>query len=248
MTLPPVVSRALVKAYGTLYRVDMTDVEPRDGVYESFDAYFTRSLVPGRRPVATGEGEVVSPADGALQAVGPVEQGCRIVVKGRPYDVARLVGSEEDARAVCGGQFAVVYLSPRDYHRVHSPVDGEVREIRCQAGDLYPVNALGERCTRALLVENQRVTLALDTPDLGRVLLVLVGAMVVGRITVNMLPYRDVPPGAYRLDPPARLVRGEEVGAFHLGSTAVVLAGPGARAWQRPCGLIRVGESLERAG
>ena len=248
VTLPPSVSRAVVKTYRSLYRVDMSDVEPIDGPYPSFDTFFTRSLVEGSRPVATGQGEVVSPADGELQAVGPVEAGCRIVVKGRPYDVARLVGSEADARTMIGGQFAVVYLSPRDYHRVHSPVQGEVREIRCVAGDLYPVNALGERCTRSLLVENQRVVLAIDTEEFGRVLLVLVGAMIVGRITVTMLPYRDVPEGEHRLDPPCQLAPGEEVGAFHLGSTAVVLTEPGTPAWQRPCGLIRVGESLVRTG
>lgn len=248
VTLPPIVSRAVVKTYGTLYRVDMSDVLPRETPYASFDEYFTRALVPGRRPVTAPADDVVSPADGALQSVGRIEDGCRIVVKGRTYDVARLVGSEEDACAMRGGQFAVVYLSPRDYHRVHAPVSGVVREVRGVAGDLYPVNALGEQCTRALLVENQRVTIAIDTPKLGRVLLVLVGAMVVGRITVAMLPHRNVPAGLHPIDPPYEVERGGEAGAFHLGSTAVVLVGPNAASWQRPNGLIRVGESLVRVG
>ena len=246
--LPPVVSRAVVKTYGALYQVDMSDVLPRETPYASFDEYFTRALMPGRRPVIAPADDVVSPADGALQSVGRIEDGCRIVVKGRTYDVARLVGSEADACAMRGGQFAVVYLSPRDYHRVHAPISGVVREVRGVAGDLYPVNSLGEQCTRALLVENQRVTIAIDTPKLGRVLLVLVGAMVVGRITVTMLPHRNVPAGLHPIDPPCEVERGGEVGAFHLGSTAVVLVGPDAASWQRPNGLIRVGESLVRVG
>jgi len=246
--LPPIVSRAVIKTYGALYQVDMSDVVPRDTPYESFDAYFTRPLMPGRRPVVAEADDVVSPADGKLQSVGRVEDGCRIVVKGRSYDVARLVGSEQDACALRGGQFAVVYLSPRDYHRIHAPISGVVREVRGVAGDLFPVNALGDQCTRALLVENQRVTLAIDTPKMGRVLLVLVGAMVVGRITVSMLPHRNVPAGVHAIDPSYEVERGSEVGAFHLGSTAVVLVGPDAAAWQRPNGLIRVGESLVRVG
>jgi phosphatidylserine decarboxylase len=231
-----------------LYRVDLSDVEPRATPYESFDQFFTRRLVPGSRPVCDDPGEVVSPADGMLQSVGRIEPGCRVVVKGRCYDVARLIGDEDEARALAGGQFAVVYLSPRDYHRLHAPVSGTVRGVRGLSGDLFPVNALGDRCTRALLVENKRVVLPIDTPDMGRVVLVLVGAMIVGRITVNMLPDRDVPEGVHELAEPVEVARGDEVGAFHLGSTAVVLAGQGAPPWQRSTGLVRVGESLVRFG
>lgn len=246
--LSPAVSRAVVGTYGRLYRVDLSDVEPRATPYESFDQFFTRRLVPGSRPVCDDPGEVVSPADGMLQSVGRIEPGCRVVVKGRCYDVARLIGDEDEARALAGGQFAVVYLSPRDYHRLHAPVSGTVRGVRGLSGDLFPVNALGDRCTRALLVENKRVVLPIDTPDMGRVVLVLVGAMIVGRITVNMLPDRDVPEGVHELAEPVEVARGDEVGAFHLGSTAVVLAGQGAPPWQRSTGLVRVGESLVRFG
>lgn len=246
--LPPAVSRAVVGTYGRLYRVDMSDVEPQTTPYDSFDEFFTRRLAPGKRPVCDEPGQVVSPADGMLQSLGRIEPGCRIVVKGRCYDVARLIGDEDEARALAGGQFAVVYLSPRDYHRLHAPVAGTVRSVRGLAGDLFPVNALGDRCTRALLVENKRAVLPIDTPDMGRVVLVLVGAMVVGRITVTMLPDRDVPEGVHELAAPVEVARGDEVGAFHLGSTAVVLVGPGARPWQRSTGLVRVGESLVRFG
>ena len=246
--LPPAVSRAVVRIYGRAYSVDMTHVAPIDGPYDSFDAFFTRAIVPESRPISQVEGDVASPSDGVLQSIGRVERGCRIQVKGRGYDVARLIGDEHDARSYVGGQFAVIYLSPRDYHRVHAPAAGTTSVVRSLPGDLFPVNRIGEYCSRSLLVTNQRVAVVIDTEDLGRITVVLVGAMVVGRVTVAMLPDRDVPPGVHTIEPPYRLARGQEVGAFHLGSTAVVLAGPGAPAWQREPGLIRVGESLVRFG
>ncbi|HNS99646.1 MAG TPA: archaetidylserine decarboxylase [Polyangiaceae bacterium] len=246
--LSPRVSRSIVGLYRRIYDVDMSDVLPRATPYESFDTFFTRALIPGRRPISDGPGQVVSPADGMLQSMGRIEAGCRIVVKGRPYDVARLIGDETEALSLLGGQYAVVYLSPRDYHRLHAPATGKVSLIRGICGDLFPVNALGDHCTRALLVENKRVVLRIETPDMGWIVLVLVGAFIVGRISVAMLSYRDVPEGIHVLSPPVDITRGDEVGAFHLGSTAVVLADPQAPCWQRPLGLIRVGESLVRFG
>ena len=124
-----------------------------------------------------------------------MERGCRIVVKGKAYDVARLVGSETDARSYLGGQYAVVYLSPRDYHRVHAPIDGAVVEVRSLDGDYFPVNAIGERWVHDLLVTNRRVVFVQDSPTLGRITVVMVAAMVVGRITAIMVPGRDVPVG-----------------------------------------------------
>lgn len=246
--LSPAVSRVLVKAYARAYRCDLSEVCAPDQPYASFDEFFTRKLVDGCRPVSPLLDDVVSPADGTLQCVGRVEDGCRILVKGRPYDVARLVGDEAEARSYIGGQFAVVYLSPRDYHRVHAPVDGTVHTIRSMPGDLYPVNSIGERWVRDLFVVNRRVALVFDTAALGPVTMVMVGAMVVGRITVNAIDARDVPLGNHVLQPPVSYRKGEEVGAFHLGSTAVLLAGAQAPSWQRRAGLIRVGQSLARNG
>ena len=243
--LPEKLSRFVVSTYAKAYHVDMQDVEPRTEPYVSFDDFFTRRLVPGARPMPERPGVVVSPADGFLQAVGRVESGCRIVVKGRPYDVSRLVGDEKEAKKYTGGQFAVVYLSPSDYHRVHAPIDGHVPWIRGIAGDLFPVNKIGEKATRSLLVENERVVVPIDTKDQGRLLVILVGAMIVGRISVTMLDKPDVPPGVHMFSSPFSLRRGDELGAFHLGSTVVLLSAPGAPAWTRDPGQIRVGASLE---
>ncbi len=246
--LPPRLSRAVVQAYSKAWNVEMDDIEPQPQPYRSFDDFFTRPLRDGRRPVSTVAHDFVSPSDGKLQSIGPIESGCRIVVKNKPYDVARLVGNDDDARDYVGGQFAVVYLSPRDYHRVHAPVDGALTLVRSLAGDLHPVNAIGDISGPTPLVLNRRVVAVFETASFGRVTLVFVGAMVVGRISLVTAPDSDVPLGHHAVDPPRAFRRGEEVGAFHLGSTAVILAGPQAPAWHRSLGLIRVGESLTRNG
>jgi phosphatidylserine decarboxylase len=246
--LPPTISRVLVRTYCAAWGVDMSDVQPRREPYASFDEFFTRALRKGRRPASAEPDDIVSPADGVLQARGRVEPGCRIVVKGMPYDLARLIGDEDDARAYLGGQFAVVYLSPRDYHRVHAPVDGDLVTIRSLPGDLHPVNRIGELSRRGVLVANRRVVTVLETAVHGRVTLVLVGAMVVGRITLVTGPERDVPLGTRAVVPPVPFRRADELGAFHLGSTTVIVTGPQSPAWHREPGLIRVGESLTRNG
>jgi phosphatidylserine decarboxylase len=238
------VSNLVLKAYARAYRVNLDEAAPREGAYPSFDAFFTRKLREGARPIA--EANIVSPADGNIVAVGDVVPNGSIEVKGRPYDVAELIGSVTDAERYRGGEFAVVYLHPRDYHRVHSSVQGEIVEVRVMPGDLYPVNAIGERHVPRLFVRNRRVAIVIDTPSLGRVTLVMVGATIVGKISVFSIGEKANVPGTHRLAIPAPVVKGGEVGAFHLGSTVVALFEKGARI-SRATGPVCMGESLERS-
>jgi phosphatidylserine decarboxylase precursor len=152
-----------------------------------------------------------------------------------------LIGEPADVYA--GGSYAVVYLAPRDYHRVHAPVDGEIRHVREISGDLYPVNTMGERHVPRLLVRNKRVVVFIDTHDFGRVAVVLVGAFCVGRMTVPILPAPDVPQGDHTIELPSRVRRGDEIGTFHLGSTVVVLVGADATLFHGG-GPVRYGEKL----
>jgi phosphatidylserine decarboxylase len=241
--LSPQVSRLLRNAYVHAYGVNMDDVAPEVGEYPCFDAFFTRRLRPEARPIA--DDVVVSPADGVIQATGPIDTGARIFVKGQPYDIGELVGECRDAGRYSEGTFLVVYLSPRDYHRVHSPVDGRIVMVRGMSGDLFPVNSIGERHVKRLFVRNNRVALAIDTDSLGRVTVVLVGALIVGRITVNVLPGQDNPVGVRTIDPSIPVARGDEIGTFHLGSTAVILLEPGTKIARTP-GAVRYGEPLSR--
>jgi phosphatidylserine decarboxylase len=227
--------------YVRAYDVDMADVAQANGSYPSFDAFFTRPLRNGARRI--GPENVVSPADGVLVASGSIDAHRRILVKGRPYEIGELVGDDDEGRGLAGGAFGVIYLSPRDYHRVHSPVDGRLSLVRGISGDLFPVNSIGERHVPNLFIKNQRVAMTIDTPEMGPVVVVMVGAMIVGRITVNAVPSSETPLGVYRLRPPRPVARGDEIGAFHLGSTVVLLTGPRV-AFSRPVGPVRYGESL----
>jgi phosphatidylserine decarboxylase len=209
--------------------------------YASFDEFFTRRLRRGARPIASSA--VVSPADGRLDQLGPVRAGGRIAVKATDYSVGELIGDEAEARRYENGSFCVVYLSPRDYHRVHSPVAGQLSLVRSLPGDLFPVNSIGERHVKDLFVRNQRVALAIDTERLGRVTVVMVGAIIVGRITVTALGGSDTRPGVYPLEPAVRLQPGDEIGVFHLGSTAVLFLEPGVTL-AHDLGPIRYGEAL----
>lgn len=236
--LPGPVSALVQRVYCAAFSVDLSEAKEA-GPYPSFDAFFTRSLREGARPISTAP--VVSPADGMLSVSGDVDAG-HIRVKQQNYDVAELLGSGVDAARFVGGAFCVVYLSPRDYHRVHSPVDGTVSLVRGIGGDLYPVNSIGERHVSGLFVRNNRVVVFIDTPKLGRVAVVLVGATIVGRISVSMIPEPAVPAGDTVL-PALPLARGGELGMFHLGSTAVVLFERGS-VLTREVGPVRMGEAL----
>jgi phosphatidylserine decarboxylase len=244
--LPPRVANAVVSLYVRAYRVDLDESALPDGAFPSFDAFFTRPLREGARPPHPDENAIVSPADGRLDDVGPVHVGGRLQIKGRDYTVADLVGDPAEAARYEGGQFAIVYLSPRDYHRVHAPVGGQVSLVRSMPGFLYPVNAIGERHVPSLFSKNRRVAIVIDTPDRGRVTVVMVGAMIVGRITVTAVEGRDVPLGMHVIAPPMPVARGDEIGIFHLGSTAVVFVEKGAAPrWSLPAKPhIRMGEPL----
>ncbi|APR83836.1 Phosphatidylserine decarboxylase [Minicystis rosea] len=233
--LPPAVADAVVGLYVRAYDVNLADTVPPDGSFASFDAFFTRPLREGARPLGADAAAFVSPADGRLEDAGPVHAGGKLKIKGRDYAVADLVGDQAEVARYEGGQFAIVYLSPRDYHRVHAPVAGKVTMIRSLPGDLFPVNSIGERHVPSLFSINRRVAIVIDTEAHGRVTVVMVGAMIVGRITVSAIDVRDVPLGNHVIDPALPVERGDEIGMFHLGSTAVVFAEKGASPpWRRP--------------
>ncbi len=244
---PEPVGRAVVSLYSRAYRVAM-DEAAGGPEWNSFDAFFTRELRKGARPIATGDRTVVSPADGRVDSAAEITSDARYIVKGRPYQVAELVGSEEEAARYVGGRACVIYLSPRDYHRVHSPVDGALVQIRSMAGDYFPVNDIGVRHVPNLFVRNRRVAFVIDTPSLGRVTAVMVSAIIVGRITASAIDAYDVPFGNHDFDPPVRVRRGDEIGVFHLGSTVVLfLEKKAAGQWVTTSGMVRYGAPLHHA-
>jgi phosphatidylserine decarboxylase len=230
-----------------VYDVRLDECEKR-GEWASFDSFFTRKLRAGARPIDPDPHTVLSPADGRVESAGTVDERGGFVVKGRPYAVTELVGGEAEARRFHGGAGCVVYLSPRDYHRVHAPVGGLLRRIRSMPGDYYPVNAIGMRHVANLFCRNRRVAIEIESDGgLGNVTVVMVVAMIVGRVTTLGIDAQDVPLGDHAFEPPLRVERGDEIGVFHLGSTAVVLVEKRAAGqWLVREGPVRYGQALMR--
>lgn len=229
--VPQAILQPVLRLYSNAYSVDLDEAERPLRSFESFNEFFTRKLRDGARPLDEDPKAVLSPADGRLDDVGEITEGRTFLVKGQRYDAGTLLDSEEEGARFAGGRFAVVYLSPRDYHRVHAPVAGRVGRVRHVPGTLFPVNEFGVRTVPGLFSRNERVAVTLEDTILGPVAVVLVGAMVVGKITLAFDgPERPPISGApterrFGADGP-RVERGGEVGAFQLGSTVVLLLPP----------------------
>jgi phosphatidylserine decarboxylase len=244
-----------VDAYLKAYAIDLSDYAQPEGGYPSFDAFFTRHLLPGRRPLDADEDALLSPADGRLEDLGTIEPGAKLLVKGKRYDVGELLGDRYEAARFDGGLFAVVYLSPRDYHRVHAPATGRVTTARYVAGTLYPVNAIGLAHVPNLFAVNERVAIHQATERFGEVVSVMVGAIVVGRIGISFDPELVTNVGRPAIardygESGPQLARGAELGVFHIGSTVVLFTTreAGLRFVRGPGDVVRMGEALARRG
>ena len=221
------------------YSVDMSDAQEQDPfAYENFNAFFTRALKAGARPFAEGINDalpILCPADGAISQLGEINEHGLLQAKGRYYTVADLLASNQDAADFDGGSFATVYLSPKDYHRVHMPVAGKLTKMSYIPGDLYSVNKQTAEGVPNLFARNERLVCLFDT-ELGPMAVVLVGAMIVAGIETvwagRVCPGRDrhkVQVTQYEATVPAiELAAGAEIGRFYLGSTAIVLFGHAA--------------------
>jgi phosphatidylserine decarboxylase len=241
--------RAYCKAYG----VDLAECEVPPGGFGTFDAFFTRRLKPGARAFDPSPDAVLSPADGRVEDCGVIEHGARLRVKAHEYSVAELVGDAAAGTELEGGSYAVIYLSPRDYHRVHAPVSGAVVAARYVPGTLYPVNDIGVRHVPNLLARNERLIVHQRSERHGRAITALVGAVGVGRISVSFddsLVTNDGRASGLRVygDEPVQLERGDELGVFHLGSTVVLLLHPGQghALGVAPGERVRMGQALAR--
>jgi phosphatidylserine decarboxylase len=253
LRLPPAILAPAIRAYARAFGADLSEAALPPEAYTSFDAFFTRRLREGARPIASGAGVVVSPSDSRLSAIGPVPADGRLEqVKGSSYSIEALLGSAEDAAPFRQGAHATLYLSPAMYHRVHSPVDGRVVAWRYVPGRLFPVNGAGVRSVPGLFTRNERVVLFVDSEAHGPVAVVLVGAANVGRMSLafaDLVTNRGRPGGKTVPAEPVAVRRGDEVGAFHLGSTVVLLlADPGLRPAVAAGDLVRVGQALWRRG
>ncbi|MCI1191807.1 archaetidylserine decarboxylase [Calidifontimicrobium sp. SYSU G02091] len=245
---------AVIRWFVRRYGVDLTEAaQPDAAAYRTFNAFFTRALKPGVRPLA--DAAWICPVDGAISQFGALDGERLVQAKGHDYTATALLGGDAGlARRFHGGHFATLYLSPKDYHRIHMPADGRLRAMTHVPGSLYSVNPTTARALPGLFARNERVVCVFDGAT-GPFVMVLVGATVVGSMAtvwhgvVNPPRPRTVRRWTYGDDAP-RLRQGDEMGRFLLGSTVVVLLPPGPLAFNpqwAPGRPIRMGEAMAGA-
>ena len=245
---------AAMKAFAHRYGIDLSECPDLD-VYRTFGEFFARPLRPGRRPIAPGDAVVVSPVDGVVSESGVAAGGTLVQAKGIEYSAAALLADPELARRLEGGPYATLYLSPKDYHRIRFPLPGRVLGWRYVPGQLWPVNPASVRTVPGLFAANERLVTVLETP-LGRCAVVAVGATVVGRVRAfydPSVPHTNQPGAAPQrrdYETPIPVEKGQELGAFEMGSTVILLFEPGkVRLDPRvvPAARVRVGEEIGAA-
>lgn len=248
----------LIRRFIGTYGVDMREAQqPDPSDYPSFNAFFTRELRPGARPLASAADAVLCPADGTLSAIGRITADTLLQAKGRDYTLVELLGGDtQHAARFRNGHFATVYLSPKDYHRVHMPWAGTLQELIYVPGRLFSVNQTTTERIPGLFARNERAVCLFETPQ-GPMAIVLVGALIVAAI--DTVWAGQIAPARHGLlltdyrsaSPPIHLQRGAEMGRFRLGSTAIVLFGPGMMQWQEEFvsgSAVRMGEQLGTLG
>ncbi len=231
--LPGPLTRLQNEAFARLVRLDASEAEWQVSHYPTLNAFFTRRLHADARPVDPDPAIVVFPCDGRLGAFGEVREGTLVQAKGIDYRVDQLLLDPELAAVFADGHFQTIYLSPRDYHRVHFPVAGTVtryRHIPGHSGASYPVGRFCMDHIDKLYCRNERLVTLLETPH-GKVAVVMVAATGVGNMTLSYLPTHF--PQKTRLtdhgqDVRVPVAKGDECGIFHMGSTVVLLFERGA--------------------
>jgi phosphatidylserine decarboxylase len=246
-------TRLAIRRFVARYGVDMAEAaNPDIDSYATFNEFFTRALAPGARPLSGAD--VLCPVDGAISQFGAIDGERIFQAKGHDYSAQALLGGDAAlATPFRGGWFATLYLSPKDYHRIHMPCAGQLRCMIHVPGELFSVNPTTARGVPGLFARNERVVCVFDGVR-GPWVLVLVGATVVGSMATVWHGVVNPPrPGRLRewsyTGPPVRLERGAEMGRFLLGSTVVLLFPPGPLRFDpgwAPGGEVRMGSAMAR--
>jgi len=239
------VKNTFIRIIIRIFNVDMQEAESADlAHYPNFNAFFSRQLKPGLRPIA---GLVCTPADGSVSACGNIDGNQIIQAKGLNYSVEKLLASQ-DTSMFHNGSFITIYLSPKDYHRVHNPVAGKLCAGVYVPGKLFSVNNTTAANVPDLFADNERYVMRFDT-ELGAMAVVMVGAMIVAGIQT---PWHDAPyppgkPTKEQFDPALNIGQGDELGRFLMGSTAIILLERRVQ-WQvADHGLVSMGQALVAA-
>ncbi len=243
-----------LKIYLSLHQVNMQEAEQTDPfAYKNLNAFFTRSLKAGARPFAEGENTLLSPVDGAVSQAQAIKNGRIFQAKGKDYSLLELVGGiNELAQPFEKGKFATIYLSPRDYHRIHMPLAGKLTDMVYVPGRLFSVAPHTAKVIPRLFARNERLVCKFDT-DAGSMIMVLVGAINVSAID-TVWAGSVTPPSKNRIihtqynkgEGEVELDKGAEMGRFNLGSTVIMLLGENVELDNaiQPGNITRLGQAL----
>jgi phosphatidylserine decarboxylase len=245
-----------IKQIISYYGVNMDEALEQDiNAYKSFNHFFTRELKPGARPLTSGKNAIACPADGLVSQAGDVSDGNIFQAKGKNFTATDLLGgSAERAKPFNNGIFTTIYLAPKDYHRLHMPLTGTLREMVHIPGRLFSVNTATTNSVPGLFARNERVAAIFDTGS-GPMALVLVGAIFVSSIetvwhgVVTPPSIKSVQSWRYQDNAPTLQI-GEEMGRFNMGSTIIVLFGKGKAQWAsdlKADKVVKVGEIIGKA-
>lgn len=234
------------------YRVDMSDaLEPDPFAYPYFNAFFTRALKPGARVAPADANAIACPADGRISQIGRIKNGRILQAKAHDYTVDELLGDVATAEPYRDGSFITVYLSPRDYHRVHAPLSGTLRETLHIPGRIFSVSPSAVEDVPRLFARNERLVCHFDG-ERGPFVVIMVGAMLVSGIEtvwsgIEVPPYANATQRKNWMDRKIRLQRFDELGRFNMGSTVIVLLPPGSAELSTalvPETAVKVGDSI----
>ncbi|SHE78880.1 phosphatidylserine decarboxylase [Seinonella peptonophila] len=248
-------SRGLIPLYIKAYRIDLEPIKKSVDQFENLLDFFIREYKPEARPLVADPQIIVSPVDGKISQAGSIEKDMLLQAKGVNYSLMELLANRmEHIERYIGGKFITIYLSPRDYHRIHMPITGAIEEFTYIPGELYPVNEWGVQFIPGLFARNERLITYIRTDNGGEVALIKVGATNVGSIRVE---YDDqistnkkgigITHKCY--SNPHKLHKGEELGRFEFGSTIILLFEPNQVDWvisPIPGTVVQMGQALAR--
>ncbi len=242
--IPQLLLQPLIQSFIWIFKVDMSDALEPVTTYPTFNAFFTRRLKPEKRPIPMETNILISPVDGTIGQFGTIQDGHMIQAKGLDYTVADLLDDSARAREYIGGEYITIYLAPYNYHRIHSPVSGQIQHCAYIPGQLWTVSPLGVNNVHNLFPRNERIVSYVQTTQ-GECVVIKVGATVVGKVKV---PYHSIETNCLKgqrtgvtLQHPYALSRGDEIGVFELGSTVICCFKPGQVRWNG----ISIGQSVK---
>ena len=234
----PALKNRVIKWFIGRYGVNMSEAaEPDFTAYPTFNAFFTRALKPGARTIDPAPETLTSPVDGAISQIGQISTDRVFQAKGQSFSLTELLGGDDErAEPFREGEFATIYLSPKDYHRIHMPMAATLKEMVYVPGKLFSVNPVTAENVPNLFARNERVACLFDT-EAGPMAMVLVGAMIVGSVETTwggvVAPNSGkVTQWQYSGEDAVRFEKGQEMGRFRLGSTVVLVMPRGAVKWQ----------------